>query len=313
MKKLITIWNKIEEFYYAHKTILNYVFRVVVLFVSLLLLKNHTGYNTLLTNIWVIVAISVLGAFAPYKYFLLIILAYAAVQMYSISLAVGIVVTIIFVVMYLLFFRYSPNYAMVMIMTPILFIIKLELLVPLMLAIVAPAVSGITILFGTIFFYIIKFVDINATTLTSTVGMDELAKGQMLIEGVFSGHEFLYMTIIMIAVFLIVHYIKKISVNYSMEIAIASGTGMFIILTIVAELLFGELTTSKLLGYTLGAIGSGIIAYVLNVIKTPLDYTRTELVEFEDEEYQYYVRAVPKASFEKEIVNVKKINKRKKS
>lgn len=313
MKTIITVWKKIEEFYYAHKTILNYVFRVVVLFVSLLLLKNHTGYNTLLTNFWVIVAISVLGAFAPYKYFLLILLAYTAVQMYSISLAVGIVVTIIFVIMYLLFFRYSPNYAMVMILTPILFIIRLELLVPLLLAIMSPAISGITILFGTIFFYIVKFVDINATAISSTVGMDELAKGQMLIEGVFSGYEFLFMTIIMIAVFLVVHFLKKISVNYSNEIAIASGTGMFIVLTIAAELLFGDLTTSKLLGYTLGAIGTGVIAYIINMIKNPLDYTRTELVEFEDEEYQYYVRAVPKATFEKEIVNVKKINKRKKS
>jgi hypothetical protein len=46
------------------------------------------------------------------------------------------------------------------------------------------------------------------------------------------------------------------------------------------------------------------------VIK-PLDYTRTETVEFEDDEYNYYVKAVPKTAFKSETVSVKKINKRK--
>lgn len=313
MKKIINIKNKIEEFYFAHKNFFGFIVRAVILFGSLMIIRNHADYNTFLTNIWIIILISVLGAFAPYKFFVLIILAYVAVQMFSISIAVGLVVTIILVIMYLLFFRYAPEYGIALIFIPILFMIKIELVVPMLLAIMAPAISSVTILFGTIFYFLIKFVDLNASALNAASGLDELAKGQMLLEGVFSNYEFWYMVIALISAFMLVHFLKKISVDYSSEIAIASGTGLFIIITIAAELLFGAITTSNLLGFVLGGLGSGIIVYLINMINHPLDYSRTELIEFEDEEYQYYVRAVPKASFEKEIVNIKKINKRKES
>ncbi len=313
MKNIVNIVNKIEEFYYAHKSIMSYVSRVVILFVSLVILREHAGYNTLLTNFLVIILISVLGAFAPFKFFLLVVLAYVTVQMFSISLAIGLVTVIVLAIMYLLFYRYSPEYGIVLILTPILFLIRLELVIPILLAVVAPTISSIAMLFGTVFFYLIKFVDVNAASLTQATGLSELEKGQMLLTGVFSNYEFLYMIITMFAVFMLVHFLKKISINYSSEIAIASGTGLFIILTIASELIFGTITTDNLLGFLIGGIVSGAIVYFMNMIKRPLDYTRTELIEFEDEEYQYYVRAVPKASYEKEIVNVKKINKRKES
>ncbi len=313
MKKITGIISRIEEFYYAHRSIVAYVFRFVLLFVSLLILRIYVGYNTFLTNFWVILLISVLGAFAPFRFFVLVLVVYVVVQMFNISLAVGLVVAIILAIMYLLFYRYSPEYGIVLILTPILFMIKLELVIPLLLAIIAPAISSITVLFGTVFFYLIEFVDVNATVLSSTTGISELEKGQMLLEGVFSNYQFLYMVITMFAVFMLVHFLKKISVDYSSEIAIGSGTGLFIILTIAAELIFGTITTGNLLGFILGGIGSGIIVYVVNMFYHPLDYSRTEMIEFEDDEYQYYVRAVPKATFEKEIVNVKKINKRKES
>ena len=80
-----------------------------------------------------------------------------------------------------------------------------------------------------------------------------------------------------------------------------------------AELVFGTITTPKLLTYVLGGLASGIIGVIITDVIKPLDYTRTETVEFEDEEYNYYVKAIPKVAFKTETVSVKRINKRKKS
>ena len=40
-----------------------------------------------------------------------------------------------------------------------------------------------------------------------------------------------------------------------------------------------------------------------------LDYSRTEKVQFEDDEYYYYVKAVPKVTLSAPERRVKKINK----
>ena len=42
-----------------------------------------------------------------------------------------------------------------------------------------------------------------------------------------------------------------------------------------------------------------------------VDYTRTEHVQFEDDDYIYYVKAVPKMSVTTQEINVKKINAQK--
>ena len=40
---------------------------------------------------------------------------------------------------------------------------------------------------------------------------------------------------------------------------------------------------------------SGVIAFVIQFLFFNLDYSRTERLQFEDDEYYYYVKAVPKA------------------
>ncbi len=49
------------------------------------------------------------------------------------------------------------------------------------------------------------------------------------------------------------------------------------------------------------------IAIIIQFLYNVIDYTREETFEFEDEEYYYYVRAVPKVSVEEEEFNVTQI------
>ena len=58
----------------------------------------------------------------------------------------------------------------------------------------------------------------------------------------------------------------------------------------------------------LGSICAVIIAVVAQFFKTVVDYSRVENTQFEDEEYYYYVKAVPKIVMTKQQKNVKKIN-----
>lgn len=49
-----------------------------------------------------------------------------------------------------------------------------------------------------------------------------------------------------------------------------------------------------------------IIAVVAQFFKTVVDYSRVENTQFEDEEYYYYVKAVPKIVMTKQQKNVKR-------
>ena len=49
------------------------------------------------------------------------------------------------------------------------------------------------------------------------------------------------------------------------------------------------------------------MALVLQFFHIVVDYTREETFEFEDEEYYYYVKAMPKVSVEEEDINITNI------
>ena len=53
-----------------------------------------------------------------------------------------------------------------------------------------------------------------------------------------------------------------------------------------------------------GVVAAAVIGLILQFFFFNLDYTRTERVQFEDDEYYYYVKAVPKlyvANTEKKV------------
>ena len=62
-----------------------------------------------------------------------------------------------------------------------------------------------------------------------------------------------------------------------------------------------------MVGVIVGMVVSFGLCKVLEFFAFNVDYTRTEYVQFEDDEYYYYVKAIPKNSVTKSKKTVKKI------
>ena len=82
-----------------------------------------------------------------------------------------------------------------------------------------------------------------------------------------------------------------------------------VVLLLGALLMDAEVST---IGIILGSIVSAGIAGIVEFIMFQMDYSRTETVQFEDDEYYYYVKAVPKVILTKPEKTVKKINTQRK-
>ena len=95
--------------------------------------------------------------------------------------------------------------------------------------------------------------------------------------------------------------------------AISIGTGLYLILILISNLACESMTYNKLFWIVLGSILTCILAIIITDLILPLDYNRTELIEFEDDEYKYFVRAVPKASVSRKSVKIKRISSRKRT
>ena len=66
--------------------------------------------------------------------------------------------------------------------------------------------------------------------------------------------------------------------------------------------------SGRITGLVAGSLISLAVALILEFLFFNLDYTRTERVQFEDDEYYYYVKAVPKIYVAEKEKRVKKFN-----
>ena len=108
---------------------------------------------------------------------------------------------------------------------------------------------------------------------------------------------------------ILVYMIRRLSIDFAWTIAMVSGVIVDIMVLLVGDLMFD--TNVPLFGMIFGNIISFMLVLVLQFFVFNVDYSRTEKVQFEDDEYYYYVKAVPKVVVSKPEKKVKQINSQK--
>ena len=108
---------------------------------------------------------------------------------------------------------------------------------------------------------------------------------------------------------MVVYLIRRLSVDYAWIIAIVAGTVAQLLVIFVGDFVFGVSVSAGTLIF--GLLVSVMLAMIYNFFFFSVDYTRTEYVQFEDDDYYYYVKAVPKMTVSTPDVKVQKINARK--
>ena len=87
----------------------------------------------------------------------------------------------------------------------------------------------------------------------------------------------------------------------------AAGAVSLIVVTLIGDIVSD--TQISIAGVILGTLVSALLMLVLEFFAFNLDYSRTEKVQFEDDDYYYYVKAVPKVTVSTPERKVKKINR----
>jgi len=211
--------------------------------------------------------------------------------------------------MYCLFLRFTPKLGYVIIAIPILYVLKLPYLVPIVLGLFTTPFSIVPTGCGVIIFYLFKVIK-EATAMNVNVSIEDTLQLYTYVANSLANNKQMFMTIIIFSLIIIVTYfVKRMKFDYAREIAIAAGALTCILGFLISDL---KLDISEQIGaMILGTLVSAIIAVIIQFFYLTLDYTGAEHVQFEDEDYYYYVKAVPKINVTTPQKNVKRISAQK--
>ena len=311
MTTLLVVKQYMKLFYSKFEIYITPFLKFMLAFIALMLINSHLGYMRGIDKLAVVLIAALMCSFMPTNFIVIMAALFTLLHLYALSLECTAVVGVAFLLMFLLYFRFSPKDTAVVVLTPICFLMKIPYVIPISMGLVGTPASAVSVACGVIAYYMIHYVAENETILSGMADEEIAAKFKIVIDGILNNKE-MVVTIVAFAVTLtLVYVIRRLSIDYAWTIAMVAGAFVNIMVILIGDLMFD--TEVSLLGAIIGTIISFLLTVVLQFFVFHVDYSRTEKVQFEDDEYYYYVKAVPKVTMARPEKQVKHIAGQQKS
>lgn len=303
MRNLLIIKEQFKGLYSRYGAIMVPIARFFAVLISMLLINTNIGALGILQNPLVMVAVPLVCAFLPGNLIVMILSLVIVGHVYAVSMEMAGFVVVVLVLMYLLYFRFSAGDSYILLLVPMLFFIKIPFVVPLAVGLLATPFSIVSVAFGTVMYFIMNYIHIGDFT-----GTDGMTMMSGMANEVFT-NQALYLVVIDFAMMIVaVYVIRKLSVKNSWIIAAGVGIVVNLVIMLVGGASFNISDVMTIPAILIGTVISAILAIIICFMMHNADYERTENVQFEDDDYYYYVKAVPKVKVSSENVKVKRVN-----
>lgn len=306
MTALLELRENLKKIYSRNEAFILPVIKFLLGFIVLSIINGKMGYMTKLDNMAIVLIVSLLCSFLPTGFMAFFAMMFVVLHMYALSIETAAVGLVVFLLLYLLFLRFTAKEALVVVLTPVLCMLKLPYVMPVAMGLIGTPASCVSVGCGVVVYYLLQTVITNAPTINSMGAEEATAKLRLLIDGMLGNKAMLVMIAAFAITVIVVYLIRRMSVDHSWTIAMVAGVMIEVMILLVGDLMYD--TNLSIVSALLGAVVTLIACKIIEFFRFCLDYSRTEKVQFEDDEYYYYVKAVPKMTVAAPTNTVKKIN-----
>lgn len=302
MTQFLLLKEHIRNIYQKHSRLFQLLFRFILGFLTFLSINRIVGYQPLLNRIYVEILLGLVAMIMPVEIMVFLAALFVVVHVFYVSRVLALSVAVIFLVMYLLYVQFVPKHGYIILAVPIAFGLGIPYGIPVLLGLMFSTVSIIPMSIGIGIYYLLQ----TLTSVVASASDDTINLFQVLMNQMMENQE-MYVTICIFAVVLVVVYgIRNLRQDYSFEIAVFVGMILNTILLLIENYLLA--INLNIFYFVLGTLLSGALVWLIQMFRITLNYAGVENLQFEDEEYYYYVRAVPKMSVVTPNKRVKRFN-----
>ena len=302
MEGLISLRNTMRDFLRKYDEIAVPVFRFVVSLIMFLSIKSMFGYSDLFNKGIVIFLLAVICALSSDIVAVLLGGLDIFMNCLQVSLEVGILFFILMVIIYCTYMRLFPKSGVILAIVPVMFMLHLEFAVPLVVLIFAGVTGIIPSVFGIVIYYFSVYTKEAFDTLRLEEAEKDFSAYTHIIESISKNKAIIVIGITYAVVIMVCYFIYRMKIDYSWYISIGVGAVLTLLVSLICSSVVDMGDNSFGIGSVfLGAVIGTIVAAFIQYVKGIVDYAKKETVQFEDDEYYYYVTAIPKHGAEEAI------------
>lgn len=306
MTIFLELKEKLKEIYAWYGS---YILPAVKFFLALAVFQSihHTlNYVPALGNIFIILILSLICAIIPLNGMVFFAMAMILLQCAGVHIVVAAFGAILLLALWVLYLRFASGEALALILTPLAFALKIPAAVPIAFGLVSGPVSAFSVACGLVVYYFMRLVHERIAVLAASGDVDMMELVKSLAEGVFQNEALLVALICCTVTLLVVNLIRTLEADYAWQISVIAGGVAYIVIQLAGALFLEVPVSIPVL--LIGTVGACLICYVLQLFVFGGDYSRSRMFRFQDDEYYYYVKAIPKMAVSNPDHTIKNIS-----
>ncbi len=276
--------------------------KVVLKFAAyLILFRTMTGNAAfagegVFNSFMVQMVLALVSTLLPSRCGVLIALAICVYNIFQASLIGSLIMGTMMLVLYISMARMFPDQVYFLVLIPLCIEWNLHLLVPIFAGLYVGVIAVVPVVAGVLMWGLQQIIPAFMTlemgesldalpkmiSDASTYGIDQIAKNEQMV----------YLLIIFSGIILVVSVLRKLRLDYVRYIALGAG-GILGLVCLIMGKAVGSLSGNLLLMILVSVLIIVVLA-VMEFLNLSLHYKSAQDLEFEDEDYFYQVRAIPK-------------------
>ena len=306
MAQLVSIRENVIRFYQKYGLIVGAVIKFALSFVTLYFLAQMFDFGSKANIPVLYVLLSLIQAFLPivFLYFSGSLLIMLNLWQLSPDILAGFV--LLFLIGCLTLVRVDRKSAWIAMAVPVLFYLKLEYIAPVLLGITVGMWAAVPASMGILIYFLSVYTESVSTLLTTTEAAGPAAGLQRIANLIMIDKYLLVIFAAYCSVIFITALLNRLFFERAWQFAIIVGNVVLAVLMLCGRYIFD--LDYEVWRVFLEVILSAVLCVVYWFFKGIGDASRTERTVFEDDEYIYYVKAVPKLKIAQKDHNVRDIH-----
>lgn len=148
MANLLVFREQLKKFYGKYELYITPFLKFLLALVTILIINGTIGYMSELKSTAVVFVLSLMCSFMPMNFIVLIASVITLGHLYKFSLECAAVALVVFLLLFILYFRFSPRDTIAVILTPLCFILKIPYIMPIAMGLAGTPFSCVSVACG---------------------------------------------------------------------------------------------------------------------------------------------------------------------
>lgn len=288
---ILKLRKSIQEFYQKHNTIVAMLAKGLAAFAlcyAVNMMYGNTGGPMMLIGL----VTAVICAVLPMRLVYVGVIILTAMHLWKVSWDVVVFYLAAALLSYLLVCRMKPDTAIIIAFTPLFFVLKIPFLMPLLVGCFSSLYGMAAMVFGIAFYYLSVYSKDVITLLSAANGGDSVIAVKSIMDSFINDADLLLLMAAFLIAAIVAYVLYHQSFDHAWYIGIAVGGFAGLVVYLTGGILFDIENGNMTYLFTIPV--AIIIACIIQFFRCVIDYSGAEKLQFEDDDYYYYVKAVPK-------------------